>query len=130
MQGDDFYSSLYRNNPPQAKETSNLPYFESHEEALQHLAGLAQDEKVKWRGKDCYVVYCSDPDRSIARLLNHIKDTAAIGHSFDVVVDPDNKEFKEVFSIDGDGSDRIEGIVAIKKEDLESKSDKPPKVFK
>jgi hypothetical protein len=43
-------------------------------------------------------------------LLDHIKKTGAIGHTFDIVVDPDNSDYRKRFGFDGDGPDRIHDI--------------------
>ena len=48
-----------------------------------------------------------DPDKQLVGLLEHIKSTAAVGHSFNVVVDPGNKDYEKKFGIDGDGAFRI-----------------------
>lgn len=47
-------------------------------------------------------------DGGLRKLLAHIRDTAGIGHSFEVVVDPDNSEYRKRFDIDGDGAFRME----------------------
>lgn len=57
--------------------------------------------------------------KQIAALLEHIKWAGNGGHSFDIVVDPDNSDYREVFDWDGDGSDKIDDIQV---EDIESKS--------
>lgn len=49
-------------------------------------------------------------DNDIIEMLEHIQKTAAIGHSFEIVVDPDNSDYKKKYYIDGDGCDRIEDI--------------------
>lgn len=46
----------------------------------------------------------------VAKMLKYIGDTAAIGHSFSVVVDPGDSEYEKKFSFDGDGAFRIEEI--------------------
>ena len=55
-------------------------------------------------------VECNDTEGSLVRLLTYIMRTGNIGHSFDIVVDPDNKEHKMSFGWDGDGSDSIRNI--------------------
>jgi len=40
----------------------------------------------------------------MARMLEYIRITAAPGHSFEIVVDPDMREYKKSFYADGDGS--------------------------
>lgn len=54
-----------------------------------------------------YKMEVSDPDGKISELINYIKTTAQAGHSFPVVVDPDDKDYRREFYIDGDGSDKI-----------------------
>jgi len=55
-------------------------------------------------------VECNDTEGELVRLLSYVQRTGNIGHSFDIVVDPDNKEFKMSFGWDGDGADRIRNI--------------------
>ena len=55
-------------------------------------------------------IECNDSEGSLARLLTYIMRTGNIGHSFDIVVDPDNKEHKMSFGWDGDGSNSIRNI--------------------
>jgi len=55
-------------------------------------------------------LWCNDTENSLARLLSYIMYVGNIGHSFDIVVDPDNKEFKMSFGWDGDGADRVRNI--------------------
>lgn len=47
-------------------------------------------------------------DNSVRKMLEYIRDTASIGHSFEVVVDPDDSQYRKVFGIDGDGNFRLE----------------------
>jgi hypothetical protein len=47
---------------------------------------------------------------NIRKLLEHIRDTAAGGHSFSVVVDPGDTDYERKFGFDGDGAFRIESI--------------------
>jgi len=55
-------------------------------------------------------VECNDTEGELARLLTYIQSTGNIGHSFEIVVDPDNSQYKMTFGWDGDGSDRIRQI--------------------
>lgn len=48
-----------------------------------------------------------DRDKQIEGLIRRIQEAAGWGHGFPVVVDPDDKEYKRSFYIDGDGSDSI-----------------------
>lgn len=45
-----------------------------------------------------------DPDNQLVKMIDYIMHTANIGHSFEVVVDPDLREYKKSFYMDGDGS--------------------------
>ena len=40
----------------------------------------------------------------MARMLEYIRSISVIGHSFEIVVDPDLREYKKSFYADGDGS--------------------------
>jgi ADP-ribose pyrophosphatase YjhB (NUDIX family) len=51
-----------------------------------------------------------DDENQLARLLAYIKENSEVGHSFDVVVDPDDPELAKKFYIDGDGAFRIREI--------------------
>lgn len=50
-----------------------------------------------------------DSEGQLAKLLDDIKVTAATGHTFDVIVDP-NAETPRAYEIDGDGAFRINDI--------------------
>lgn len=54
-----------------------------------------------------YRIEMNDSEGQISGLINYVKDTAALGHSFNVVVDPGDSEYERKFYIDGDGSDHI-----------------------
>jgi 8-oxo-dGTP pyrophosphatase MutT (NUDIX family) len=71
------------------------------------IAGDAAPE-----GSEQIVLTVIDPDGQLAKMLSHIKDTAAIGHSFDVVVDPGDADHEKKFGIDGDGAFRIVEVKA------------------
>jgi hypothetical protein len=59
-----------------------------------------------------YEVRCRDGEGTLKEILECIKDCGNTGHSFNVVVDPDEKEglSERKFNWDGDGSDYIESI--------------------
>lgn len=67
-------------------------------------------ESSKNQNSKVITITCQDLDNSLEDLLNHIKDSGNIGHSFSIIVDPDNREYKKEFGWDGDGSDRIYSI--------------------
>ena len=60
-----------------------------------------------------YFVFCRDDDGTLKRLIEAIGKHGNGGHSYDIVLDPDMKDEKESFFWDGDGSDRIDSIIAI-----------------
>ena len=78
---------------------------------------LFGDKQVmdKAPSRDAYMVLCNDVEGTIPRLINAIGKHGNGGHSYEIVLDPDTKE-KESFFWDGDGSDRIDGVVKIEKE--------------
>ena len=47
---------------------------------------------------------------SLLRFLRHCQYNGQIGHSFQIVSDPDNSDNRATFGFDGDGSDKIEDI--------------------
>lgn len=54
--------------------------------------------------RDIITIEVRDPDNQLIRLLDYIKGVANVGHSYDVVVDPHDKEYNKSFGIDGDGA--------------------------
>lgn len=56
------------------------------------------------QSKDKYklVIELRDPDHSLEKLIQYIADSANVGHSYEVIVDPDS-DGKKSFGIDGDG---------------------------
>lgn len=57
-------------------------------------------------------VTARDPDSNLAKLLTCIKNVGGVGHSFSIVVDPDEPRglSERKFFWDGDGADRIVDI--------------------
>jgi hypothetical protein len=51
-----------------------------------------------------------DGKRSIVEMLDYIAGIGSVGHSFEIVVDPESSEYRETFGFDGDGADRIDDI--------------------
>lgn len=68
---------------------------------------------------DKITILVRDPEQQLVKMINHIKGNANIGHSFEVVVDPD--EGAESFDIDGDGPFYIKDIKLNEKEWKEKK---------
>lgn len=48
--------------------------------------------------------------KNLAEMLEHIKHTGNIGHSFSILIDPDGDDHKKSFYWDGDGVDYIDSI--------------------
>lgn len=55
-------------------------------------------------------VLLRDPDNQLVKMIDYIMHTANIGHSFEVVVDPDLREYTKKFYMDGDGSFYIQEV--------------------
>ena len=51
-----------------------------------------------------------DRDNKLENLLKHIQEVGNVGHSFDILVDPDPNGETKKFGWDGDGSDYIKDI--------------------
>jgi len=45
-----------------------------------------------------------DPENQLIQLIDYIRKISGPGHSFEVIVDPDDSELKKSFFIDGDGA--------------------------
>jgi len=61
-------------------------------------------------------IECTDQaaEECLIGLLEYIKQNSDPGHSFDIVVDPDMRENKKSFYMDGDGNSYIKSIKAEK----------------
>ena len=60
-----------------------------------------------------YNIRCVDQEGTLNKILEAIKTLGSIGHSCQVVIDP-NTEEEQSFYYDGDGSDRILDIEIVK----------------
>lgn len=60
----------------------------------------------------CITIECTSQaaKETLLPLLEYLKRQAGIGHSFPIVVDPDDSEYKEKFYMDGDGAAHIISI--------------------
>lgn len=56
------------------------------------------------------VIKLRDHDNQLVSMIDYIGRLAGPGHSFEVVVDPDMRENKKSFGMDGDGSFYIQEI--------------------
>jgi len=56
------------------------------------------------------VINVRDAENSLVRLIDYIQKKSSPGHSFSVVVDPDDSEYKKSFYMDGDGAFFIKDI--------------------
>jgi len=59
---------------------------------------------------DELVIKLRDPDNQLFKMIDYIMHTANPGHSFEVVVDPDMREHRKTFYMDGDGSFYIQEV--------------------
>lgn len=75
--------------------------------------------------KKILTIVAHDEDNNLENLLNYIKKTGNIGHSFSIVVDPEDKKYKKVFSWDGDGSDSIYEIDVKLEDEVKESKDNP-----
>ena len=55
-------------------------------------------------------VLLRDPDNQLVKMIDYIMHNANIGHSFESIVDPDDRERKKSFFMDGDGSFYIQEV--------------------
>lgn len=55
-------------------------------------------------------VKCRDSNNTILKILNYLEEVGNLGHSFLIILDPEDQESKKVLLWDGDGSDYIESI--------------------
>lgn len=58
------------------------------------------------------IIECTEQaaTETLMPLLDCLKRNAGIGHSFPIVVDPDDSEFRKKFYMDGDGAAHIISI--------------------
>jgi len=73
------------------------------------------EEQTDSNEYDEIIINLRDPDNQLVKLIDYIQRLSAPGHSFDVVVDPDMKENRESFFIDGDGPFFIKDVKMNKK---------------
>lgn len=67
------------------------------------------DEWVKGDDLKTITITCRDHDNKLFKLIEYIKKSGNVGHSFSIIVDPEGDGTKK-FYWDGDGSDRINDI--------------------
>ncbi len=82
-----------------------------------HRKALGLDEKVisenenkNYTDKKRLTIELTDPDNQLKRLIDYVKETANVGHSFPIIVDQNDKSHEEEFYIDGDGAFYIESV--------------------
>lgn len=73
---------------------------------------VVEDKRDEHLKKRFYLVECKDSEHCLRDLINYIAENGNGGHSFDIVVDSGDKEREKHFFWDGDGSDRIDAVVA------------------
>ena len=67
---------------------------------------IEADQGKEW--DETLTVSVRGDEGGLRKLLDYIGKTAGIGHSFEVVVDPETPDYRKRFGIDGDGSFRME----------------------
>lgn len=60
---------------------------------------------------DVIQIELRDPDNQLVKMIDHIMHAANIGHSFEVVVDPQDREYRKSFFMDGDGPFYIKKVM-------------------
>ena len=78
------------------------PIFPDHPLSCLGVRILGADE-----GEEVRLIVKGDAS-GLVEMLKHIGKLAGHGHSFNVVVDPDDREFRRSFGMDGDGPFRVE----------------------
>mgnify|MGYP001428853326 CR=1 FL=1 len=64
---------------------------------------------------DQYIIYCRDTENQLKELIEYIAQIGNIGHSFSIVVDPNDSDYEKTFGWDGDGSDYIKELKVVQK---------------
>jgi len=70
---------------------------------LNHLKG----DKPEY---DTITITLRDPDHQMIKFVEAARNAANPGHSYEVVLDPDSKQYKQSFDFDGDGAFHIKDI--------------------
>lgn len=71
-----------------------------------HGVPIVIESEGEW--DETFTVSVRGDEGGLRKLLTYIRETAGIGHSFEVVVDPENSDYRKRFDIDGDGPFRME----------------------
>ena len=98
------YAWRYLDDPPQPLH----PGVKASLDALAEKVGSM--EKAIGAANSKLVIELDDQDSQLSQFLHYVKDISGIGHSFEVVVDPDDSEHRKSFYLDGDGAFRIKNI--------------------
>lgn len=97
----------YTFNPQKMTDNSRELYFIVKKLLPKKMQGIGEVEKYSERKK--IVIECLDYDNNLERLINYIKEIGNVGHSFNIIVDPNSSDEKH-FGWDGDGTDYIKKI--------------------
>lgn len=109
------FASAGQIDPDKAKDYVERLY-NAGREALGDLggkAGMTQFDEYgvqveSYQDRMLLTVKCNKTAaEALEKLLTYVKQTGGIGHSFSIVVDPDDSEYRKTFGFDGDGPDRI-----------------------
>jgi len=91
--------------------------YDSEEEAHKGLEAYFVNKTFSSKDEmDLITIECNDTEGSLLKLLKCIQECGNAGHSFTIVVDPEEIENldKRKFGWDGDGSDKIMNIESTK----------------
>jgi ADP-ribose pyrophosphatase YjhB (NUDIX family) len=85
----------------------------SEDDAANLGAGLAAWAKEPQAADEIMKIDVDDEDGQLEKLIAYIKANSEVGHSFGVVVDPEDSELARKFYIDGDGAFRIRDVTMV-----------------
>jgi hypothetical protein len=93
---------------------------------IEGLVKFFSEEKLELAHDAKIVLDVDDEDGQLKKLLEYIKANSEVGHSFGVVVDPDDSELTKKFYIDGDGAFRIRDITMAMDRNVIERTFRPP----
>ena len=88
--------------------------FSANKKSEQPNEKVVEDKRDEYHTKKYYTICCRDGEKQLLDLINYIAKNGNGGHSFDIVVDPEDKRTERHFFWDGDGADKIDSVVASK----------------
>jgi len=96
------------------KDYASTDHSEIEETRMKSLSEFMNDslieESIPNEDLNKLEIYYRDDENELLELINHIKDIGNIGHSFEIVVDPENSDYRKKFEWDGDGPNYIKSV--------------------